>query len=565
MLAGGTDLLVQLRTVDSSPRMIVDIKKLAETNRLDVGAKEIYIGAAIPGAVLAASEPLVACMPGLVEAVDLIGSSQIQGRASLGGNLCNASPAGDTIAALVANAGVCVIASTSGSARNAGRDLRRRRRQERAEAGRIPARHQIQATREGHLGCVPAIHSAHGDGYRRRRGRRQRQSRCRAASCTAARVAIAAVAPTVILVPAAADALMGSKLDAAALGRGRPRMHRGRVADLGQARYRGLSPQGCRGVVPRERPNWPPRVRKETPLMSKLQISTQINGEQMEFLCEPQQSMLDVLRDNLRLTGTKEGCATGDCGACSVMLDGRLVCSCLMLAAESAGRQITTIEGIARGEQLHPIQQKFLEHAALQCGICTPGFVVATKALLDENPESDRNGDPLSPGGQPLPLHRLRQDRPRRPGRRARRYEEKHRERSERVQSTLAPASVRPDGVDKVTGRANFGADFTLPGMLYGKMLRSPHAHARIKRIDTTRRAAIEGVYAIATGADFPKVGHEEITGGEGGGDFADLACNVMARDKVLYHGHAVAAVAAVSLRDRRRGARGDQGRLRAC
>jgi carbon-monoxide dehydrogenase small subunit len=120
--------------------------------------------------------------------------------------------------------------------------------------------------------------------------------------------------------------------------------------------------------------------------MSKMRVETKINGEQMEFLCEPQQSMLDVLRDTLGLTGTKEGCATGDCGACSVMLDGRLICSCLMLAVESSGRQITTIEGISRGEQLHPIQQKFLQHAALQCGICTPGFVVAAKALLDENP-----------------------------------------------------------------------------------------------------------------------------------------------------------------------------------
>ncbi len=120
--------------------------------------------------------------------------------------------------------------------------------------------------------------------------------------------------------------------------------------------------------------------------MSKMRVETRINGEQMEFLCEPQQSMLEVLRDNLRLTGTKEGCATGDCGACSVLLDGRLICSCLMLAVESGGRKITTIEGISRGEQLHPIQQKFLEHAALQCGICTPGFVVAAKALLDENP-----------------------------------------------------------------------------------------------------------------------------------------------------------------------------------
>jgi aerobic carbon-monoxide dehydrogenase small subunit len=120
--------------------------------------------------------------------------------------------------------------------------------------------------------------------------------------------------------------------------------------------------------------------------MSKMRVETKINGEQMEFLCEPQQSMLDVLRDNLRLTGTKEGCATGDCGACSVLLDGRLICSCLMLAVESGGRQITTIEGISRGEELHPIQQKFLQHAALQCGICTPGFVIAAKALLDENP-----------------------------------------------------------------------------------------------------------------------------------------------------------------------------------
>jgi carbon-monoxide dehydrogenase small subunit len=121
--------------------------------------------------------------------------------------------------------------------------------------------------------------------------------------------------------------------------------------------------------------------------MSSLQIETRSNGERVEFLCEPQQSMLDVLRDNLGLTGTKEGCATGDCGACSVLLDGRLICSCLMLAAESGGCEITTIEGVAHGDELHPIQRKFLEHAALQCGVCTPGFIIATKALLDANPD----------------------------------------------------------------------------------------------------------------------------------------------------------------------------------
>jgi carbon-monoxide dehydrogenase small subunit len=111
-----------------------------------------------------------------------------------------------------------------------------------------------------------------------------------------------------------------------------------------------------------------------------------INGSRAEFLCEPGQSLLETLREELKLTGTKEGCTTGDCGACSVMLDGRLVCSCLVLAAEVNGARVTTIEGIAEPNKLHPIQQKFLEHAALQCGVCTPGLIVATKALLDETP-----------------------------------------------------------------------------------------------------------------------------------------------------------------------------------
>jgi aerobic carbon-monoxide dehydrogenase small subunit len=119
----------------------------------------------------------------------------------------------------------------------------------------------------------------------------------------------------------------------------------------------------------------------------KLHVNTVVNGEPMEFLCSAEQSLLDVLREQLNLTGTKEGCATGDCGACSVVLDGRLVCSCLVLAAEAADRRIETIEGVATGAELHPLQRKFLEHAALQCGVCTPGFIVAAKALLERNPD----------------------------------------------------------------------------------------------------------------------------------------------------------------------------------
>jgi carbon-monoxide dehydrogenase small subunit len=119
--------------------------------------------------------------------------------------------------------------------------------------------------------------------------------------------------------------------------------------------------------------------------MAKTHVSTIINGEPVEFLCEPQQTLLDVLRDELGLTGSKEGCSSGDCGACTVISDGNIVCSCLMLVAEAEGRSITTVEGVAQGDHLHPVQQKFLEHAALQCGFCTPGFIVAAKALLDEN------------------------------------------------------------------------------------------------------------------------------------------------------------------------------------
>ena len=121
--------------------------------------------------------------------------------------------------------------------------------------------------------------------------------------------------------------------------------------------------------------------------MAKYHVSTTVNGDQVEFLCEPDQTLLDVLRDELQLTGSKEGCGSGDCGACSVMLDDRLVCSCLVLAPEAEGRSVETIEGMANGEQLHPLQVKFLEHAALQCGICTPGFLIAAKALLERNPD----------------------------------------------------------------------------------------------------------------------------------------------------------------------------------
>jgi carbon-monoxide dehydrogenase small subunit len=120
-------------------------------------------------------------------------------------------------------------------------------------------------------------------------------------------------------------------------------------------------------------------------MMSGIHVSTTVNGDAVEYVCHPRETLLDVLRNRLGLTGAKEGCGTGDCGACSVTLDGRLVCSCLVLGAEADGREVTTVEGMSVNGELHPLQRKFIEHAALQCGVCTPGFLVAAKALLDRN------------------------------------------------------------------------------------------------------------------------------------------------------------------------------------
>jgi carbon-monoxide dehydrogenase small subunit len=121
--------------------------------------------------------------------------------------------------------------------------------------------------------------------------------------------------------------------------------------------------------------------------MSGVKVSATVNGDPVEFICNADEPLLDVLRNRLGLSGAKEGCGTGDCGACSVLVDGRLVCSCLVLGAEAEGRNIETVEGMAEGDHLHPLQRNFIDHAALQCGICTPGFLIAAKALLKKNPD----------------------------------------------------------------------------------------------------------------------------------------------------------------------------------
>ena len=308
----------------------------------------------------------------------------MQGRASLAGNLCNASPAADSVPALIAARATCVVVGTTG---------RREVPVESIVTG--PGRTSLKRDEfiiEFHLPKRPPRSA---DAYLRFIPRTEMDIAVVGAGinvtldpsgvCTDARVVLGAVAPTAVLVSEAATALIGRKLDETALAGARSGGAESLQADRRQARNNRIPNQGRRrDGTPRGRHRL--RARRRTS-MNKHHVTTTINGEPTEFLCEPQLTLLDVLRDELRLTGSKEGCSSGDCGACSVTVDGRLVCSCLMLAVEAEGHAIETVEGMAHGHDLHPLQRKFLEHAALQCGFCTPGVLIAAKALLDRNPD----------------------------------------------------------------------------------------------------------------------------------------------------------------------------------
>jgi len=287
-------------------------------------------------------------------------------------------------------------------------------------------------------------------------------------------------------------------------------------------------------------------------MTSKIHVSAKINGEQVEFLCEPQQSLLECLRDILGLTGTKDGCNDGNCGACSVLLDGRLVNSCLVLGVEVDGREVTTVEGLANWRGLHPLQRAFVEEDALQCGYCTPGLLMAAKALLDReaNPSEEHirhwmAGNLCRCTGYDRIVHAIRSAAQRMAGQEGGKGMRAPAPASKEGFQVIGTRPPRYDAADKVTGRAIFGPDTSLPGLAYGKVLRSPHAHARIRSIDTRRAEAMPGVYSVATAKDLPRAGDRIATLGESAVNFKYLCDNTLASDKVLYAGHPVAAVAA--------------------
>ena len=342
LLSGGTDLLVQLRSGRTKPDLIVDTKKIPGMIGIREADGGFVIGAATPGAMIGECENLQKAWPGVVEAANLIGSTQIQGRATLAGNLCNASPGGGQRPGADRRARNLRGGGAEGAARGSRRGHRHGPRAHIAEPGRTDHRispaQAAAAVGDAYLRFIPRTEmdiAVVGAGVNltldaeRRLYRRAGGAGRRGADA--------------LLVPEAAAALVGHKLDEKAL------------AMLDGAARRACKPiDDKRGTIEFRIKVAGVLARRAAAIaferageatMTKHHVSATINGEPVEFLCEPQQTLLDVLRDELDLTGSKEGCGTGDCGACSVIVDGRLVCSCLVLGVEAEGSAIETIEG----------------------------------------------------------------------------------------------------------------------------------------------------------------------------------------------------------------------------
>ena len=273
-------------------------------------------------------------------------------------------------------------------------------------------------------------------------------------------------------------------------------------------------------------------------------IKINVNGNDHELAVRPGTTLLDLLRDELNLTGTKKGCELGDCGACTVILDSKPVNSCIVLALEADGKNVITIEGLTKGEKLHPIQQAFIEKGAIQCGYCTPGMIMRTKALLDENPNPTEDeikkalsGNLCRCTGYTKIIEAVETTKIYLKGETPPEIEFQP-QKSAMNLNVVGKRLPKIDSPDKATGRALYTDDITLPNMIYGKLLLSSLPHAKIKSIDTKRAKALPGVKVILTGADVP-----DVTWGTSPARYDE---KVLAKDKVRYVGDVVAAVAAV-------------------
>jgi len=273
-------------------------------------------------------------------------------------------------------------------------------------------------------------------------------------------------------------------------------------------------------------------------------IKINVNKVDREVAVKPGTTLLELLREELGLTGTKKGCDLGDCGACTVILDGKAVNSCLVLALDADGKKVETIEGLAGKDGLHPIQQAFVESGAIQCGFCTPGMIMRTKAFLDENPgptpeetKKALSGNLCRCTGYKKILKAVETATKYLNGAKPQKIEYQP-QKSAMTLSVVGKRLPKIDSPDKATGRAQFTDDISLPNMIFGKLLLSPVPHARIKSIDTREALALAGVKAILTGADVP-----DITWGTSPPRYDE---NILAKGKVRFVGDVIAAVAAV-------------------
>lgn len=271
----------------------------------------------------------------------------------------------------------------------------------------------------------------------------------------------------------------------------------------------------------------------------KIPVSLNVNGTRYAVLVEPEHTLADTLRVDLGLAGTKRACNEGECGSCTVLLDGAAINSCLVLAVQVQDRAITTIEGLAPAGELHPVQRAFVEHHAAQCGYCTPGMILTAASLLATNPSPSEEdikqairGNLCRCTGYTKIVEAIQAAAGTAPA--------SPTPRSSNGYTVVGTSLPRVDALEKVTGKATYVFDLAMPAMLWGEILRSPHPHARITRIDTSRARALPGVMAVVTGADlasYPKYGAfvQDET--------------VLAIDRVRYVGEGVAAVCAIDER----------------
>ncbi|TRZ69743.1 MAG: 4-hydroxybenzoyl-CoA reductase subunit alpha [Bacteroidetes bacterium] len=273
-------------------------------------------------------------------------------------------------------------------------------------------------------------------------------------------------------------------------------------------------------------------------------ININVNGDNYELAVKPGTTLLDLLREDMKLTGTKKGCELGDCGACTVIMDGKAVNSCLVLVIEADGKKIETIEGLAKGEELHPIQQAFVEKGAIQCGYCTPGMIMRTKSILDKNPNPSEDqiklelsGNLCRCTGYTKIVEAVKTARDYMNGKKPEKLEFMPQKSAINL-SVVGKRLPKIDAPDKATGRAIYTDDISLPNMIYGKLLLSPVPHARIRSINTEKARELPGVKVILTGADVP-----DVRWGTSPPRYDET---ILAKDKVRFVGDVVAAVAAI-------------------